>query len=82
MVGHKRTVITIEQHRLTVVRSRRRSVVAWCERCGGEVRMVTPDEAAALTGISLRRIYRRVESGKLHFVETDAGALVICVSSL
>lgn len=81
-MGGKRTVITIETHRLTVVGSRRRSVVAWCERCGGRVRMVTPEQAAAFVGIQPRDIYRRVESGAVHFVETDAGALLICAGSL
>lgn len=81
-MGGKRTVITIETHRLAVVRSRRPSVVAWCERCGGQVRMVTPEEAAALLGTRSRVIYRRVESGDLHFLETGAGALLICSRSL
>ena len=40
--------------------------------------MVTPDEAAALTETSARAIFRRVESGELHFVETDKGALLVC----
>ncbi|MCM3871929.1 MAG: hypothetical protein ND895_14695 [Pyrinomonadaceae bacterium] len=81
-MGRKRTVITIEKHRWTVVRSCRPSVVAWCERCGGHVRMVTPDQAAELAGTKPRAIYRRVESGDLHFVETGAGTLLICAGSL
>lgn len=81
MVG-KRTIITIEKHRLTVVRSRRPSVVAWCERCGEEVRMVTPEQAATLAGTLPRAIYRRVESGDVHFVETRVGTLLICSGSL
>lgn len=82
MGGKRTTVITIEMHRLTVVRPRRPSVLAWCERCGRQVRMVTPEQAAALAGTRPRAIYRRVESGDLHFVETGAGALLICSASL
>jgi hypothetical protein len=82
-VGGKRTtVITIETHRLTVVRLRRPPAIAWCERCGGRVRMVTPEQAAALAGTRPRAIYRRVECGDLHFVETAEGALLICSGSL
>lgn len=81
-MGGKRTVITIETHRLTVIGSRRRPVVAWCELCGGRVRMVTPEQAAAFAGTRPRAIYRRLERGELHFVETDAGVLLICAGSL
>ena len=82
MGGKRRTVIKIETHRLTVVRSRRRAASACCPRCGCQVNMLTPEAAAALAGVSTRAIYRRVESGELHFVETGAGALLICSGSL
>ncbi|MGH9901185.1 MAG: hypothetical protein ACRD68_05015 [Pyrinomonadaceae bacterium] len=83
MGSKRRTVITVETRRLTVVRAGRcPPVLAWCERCGGRVRMVTPEQAAALAGTRPRAIYRRVESGDLHFVETGAGALLICSGSL
>jgi hypothetical protein len=81
-VAAKRTVITIETHRLTVVGSRRSSVVAWCERCGGQVRMVTPEQAATLAGTKPRDIYRRVESDDLHFVGSGTGTMLICAGSL
>jgi hypothetical protein len=44
--------------------------------------MITPDEAAALTQTTAREIYRRVEAGGSHSIETDDGALRICVNSL
>ena len=76
----RRTVITIESHRLTVVRSRR-PIEMWCKRCGKEVPMLTPEAAAALAGVSPRAIYRRVESSELHIIETGTGALLICSGS-
>ena len=82
MGGKRRTVIKIETHRLTVVHSRRRAANACCQRCGSQVRLLTPEEAAALAGVSTRAIYRRVECGDLHFVETAEGALLICSGSL
>ena len=44
--------------------------------------MLTPSEVAALSATSTRAIYRRVEEGKLHFVETEDGLLFICLASL
>jgi hypothetical protein len=80
MVRKRRTVITIESQRFTIVRSRR-SIELWCERCGRKLPMLTPEAAAALAGVSPRAIYRCIESGELHSVETGGGALLICSSS-
>jgi hypothetical protein len=44
--------------------------------------MVTPEEAALLTGASLRAVCRQVEAGQLHFRETAHGQLFICLDSL
>jgi hypothetical protein len=77
----KRMEITIETERLTLVGSRN-SPSIWCEACAASVWMVTVDEAAAFTGESSLSIYRRVESGELHFAETPAGRLFVCLNSL
>ena len=81
-MGGKRTVITIETHRLTVVRSATDQSLPGANVAVAEVRMVTPEQAAALAGTRPRAIYRRIESGDLHFVETGAGTLLICSGSL
>ena len=44
--------------------------------------MVTPEEAAAIAGISVRSIYARVEAHSVHFVETPDGLLLLCANSL
>jgi excisionase family DNA binding protein len=44
--------------------------------------MVTPDEAAQLCAVSTRTIYRRIESGRCHFIETENGFSLICIKSL
>lgn len=38
--------------------------------------LVTPEQAAAAAGVSVRTIYRRVQVGKLQSVTTAAGILV------
>ncbi len=56
--------------------------MAWCSECAEQVRMITPDEAAILTHLSPRDIYRRVEAGSLHYREMPGGFLLVCLRSL
>jgi hypothetical protein len=77
----KRTEITIEMERVTLI-GNSKSPVIWCEACAAPVKMLTVDGAAALAGETSRSIYRRVESGQIHFAETPDGRLFICPDSL
>jgi hypothetical protein len=44
--------------------------------------MFALEEAAALTGLSQRAIFRLLEAGGLHFTENDRGEVLICLNSL
>jgi predicted site-specific integrase-resolvase len=44
--------------------------------------MVTPEEASRLRNVSTRGIYRWVEEGSLHYLESQDGLLFVCVKSL
>jgi hypothetical protein len=44
--------------------------------------MVTIDQAAILARVSSRDIYREVQAGLLHFIETTEGSVLICFNSL
>jgi hypothetical protein len=44
--------------------------------------MVTIDQSAVLARVTSREIYREVEAGMLHFIETTEGSLLICLNSL
>jgi len=82
-MSKQRRVIKVETHKLFVVRSiQEDSVNVWCDECRLTVRMVTPERAALLTQTPPRIIYRKVENGELHFVETEDGLLLICCDSL
>jgi hypothetical protein len=50
--------------------------------CSTEVRLISPEGAARLSGVRVREIYRRVEAGRVHFIETGGGLLLICIDSL
>ena len=75
----KRTVITAETHQLTIIRRPRTGrAKAWCDRCQADSEMVSPETAAALLGITPREVYRRVETGAIHFIEIEGVKLLIC----
>jgi ribosomal protein L34E len=78
----KTTRLTIETERVLVIRRRKAARRAKCGACGEVVNFVTVEEGAALTRISARAIYRRVEAGSVHFTESADGALVVCLNSL
>jgi hypothetical protein len=77
----RRTEITVETDRLLVIRRNSGHVFAQCDRCRARIEMVTPLEAAAIAGVSVRTINRGVENGVLHFAETNEGLLLICLNS-
>ena len=82
----RRTRTTTETHEVWVVRRAREPEgerpPASCAECGAPARMLAPDEAAALAGVTPRTIYRWVEAGRVHFAETPDGRLSICPASL
>ena len=89
-MSKKITSIIVETEQIVVRRSRFRSpahppaqvIETWCDDCSTFARMVTPEQAALLTRISARTIYRRAEAGELHFAETAEGLFFICLDSL
>ena len=82
MSDKRRTEITVETHKVTIIRRRSRISREWCNVCADEVQMLSTEQAAAFAGLSTRAICRGVEAGQLHFHETGDGRLFICVNSL
>jgi len=78
----KKTIVTIEALERTTVRRGARSLVAWCEHCCADVLMVTPDEAAVVSGTDTRSIFRQIEAGEIHFLESAGGVVLVCSNSL
>jgi hypothetical protein len=76
-----RTEIHIETREIFVSRSLSQPCIAWCEACGVEVRVLTPEVAASVAETTPREIYRRIEDGSLHAVETSDGTTLICCNS-
>ena len=78
----KKVETTIETHQVLVVRSSSETTHCFCPDCQLVVRAVVAGQAAAIAGVSERAVNRWVELGLIHFMETPAGQLLICVSSI
>ena len=81
MKKERRTEITLQTERSISIKSSR-ALTALCEQCAREVQMFTPGQAALVSGLSSREVYRRVEAGEVHFTETVEGLLLVCLDSL
>ena len=51
-----------------------------CAECGEP--MLTAEKAANIFGITQRRIFQIIETEATHFAEIEAGAVMICLTSL
>jgi hypothetical protein len=81
MKRRKRTVTVTETHSVTIIKSSG-GTPCWCPECDAEVWMASAEQAAVLSGVSARAVYRRIEAGEVHFFETPLGALRVCLHSL
>lgn len=51
-----------------------------CARCGEP--MIEAEQAAKFFGVNQRRIFQIIETGMIHFLETDMGTTMICIASM
>lgn len=78
----RRVKTTIEIHEVYIIRQPAPGVPIFCSQCvTGDYQMVTPEEAAAVTGIAPRTIYAGIETGTLHYQEQSDGLLLVCLNS-
>ena len=75
----RRVQIVVETEQRLVLRKHGSAPAVVCARCS--VPLVLAEEAVAATGLSSRVIHRLVETGEVHFAETPAGALLVCLNS-
>lgn len=78
----RRTEIILETNQTVVIRGQRKKTHAQCPECGRAVPTVTLEEAAALTGLSIRAIYQRVDARSIHSFEGATDTLLVCLNSL
>ncbi len=80
------TEVIVETEELLVLSSRQAATIpaarGWCAACGAEVFLCAPEAAASAAGLTPRTIYHLLEAGRLHFSESTAGQLLVCLPSL
>jgi hypothetical protein len=74
--------VTREIHEWKTIERPRVTEKIYCAQCGEETNWLLPEEAMAVAGVSLRAIFRSIESRDIHFAETANGFLIVCVESL
>ena len=57
-------------------------IIGWCSACDRHVWIATPQAAAAAIGTTVRGVYRGLERGGVHYRETTAGEIAVCMPSL
>lgn len=57
-------------------------VIGWCSACDRHVWIATPQAAATALGTTVRAVYRGLERGGVHYRETTAGEIAVCMPSL
>ena len=75
-------IVRRETHELKILARPRVKEKRFCDHCQAKVRWLTPEEAMALGRVSLREIFRLVESREIHFTESKEGFLIVCAESL
>jgi hypothetical protein len=81
MKTKRRTEILKETREVTIIRFRQ-SRTEFCAFCQAEVWMLPSEAAAAFMQSTSRHIFRWIEAGKLHSMETGDGRMLVCRNSL
>ena len=79
----KTTEILIEtREKILFRRTSPHEIETVCIGCAAISIFMLPERAAYLFNVTAREIYRRVEKGAIHFLETRAGLTFVCAASL
>ena len=72
--------MTVATNSTYIIRKSSSSRKIVCAKCGEP--MLTTEQAACFFGVKQRRIFQIVEADAAHFTEIEAGATMICITSL
>jgi hypothetical protein len=82
MSKRRRIAIAVQVDRVVQLRTSAVPIRAGCPACGAEVLMASPETAALLAGVGVRAVYRAIEAGTIHFVESSEDLVLVCLRSL
>ena len=72
--------MSVATNRRYIIRQSKQVGQIACAECGEP--MLTTEQAANMFGIKQRRIFQIIETEAAHFTEIEAGAVLICMTSL
>lgn len=75
-----RQTVLIETEQVSILLDRSGHELSFCAKCSSGSAMLSPEQIARLTDISIREIYRLVESDRVHFVDQEK--VFVCLDSL
>lgn len=78
----RKTEITIATRKRFIVQTPETEEQFFCSQCAERYPLITAEQAAVFFKVSRRAVYQLVENGTAHFVETDAGVLLVCPNLL
>lgn len=76
------TRIHIETHETIVIRRASRFPAVWCATCDAEVRRLSPEQVAQITGMTLQHVLQKVGDNSIHSAEPGNADANICSRSL
>lgn len=78
----RKIIVRKETHEINILTCPALSEKQFCADCRREVRWLIPEEAIVLAKTNLREIFQLIETGKIHFLESTEGFLLVCAESL
>ena len=73
--------LVFEQHEIWRVKHASNVESMLCPYCAEETPMITAERLASALCESPRNIYRRIDDGSVHFVETTNMHVLVCLAS-
>jgi hypothetical protein len=78
----RRTEVTIEVDEVWIIRRPDCNDPLWCPACSKQTTVISPANAALLTGLKLLDIYRLIETGRIHRTAMAEETVLVCFTSL
>lgn len=75
----RKTNILVETKRRFIICQPEQGELFFCPYCPGQ--MISAEASSLLFNLSRRAVYRTIETGKVHFSETENGLIYICPES-
>jgi hypothetical protein len=76
----RKTEIFVSTNRRFIVRQSPSVEPVFCPACSQA--MLSSEQAAVVFETNCRTVFRLVESGSIHFTETETGSVMVCLPSL